>query len=53
MRAFWRKKLNQENGPLAATTHTKKNDRTERARGLGRKAGEEIGNGNQMTALRY
>ena len=30
-----------------------KNDKRERARGLGRKAKEEIGNGNQTTALRF
>ena len=30
-----------------------KNDKTERARGLGRKTREELGKGNQMTALRF
>ena len=30
-----------------------KNDKTERARGLGRKIKEEIGKGNEMTALRF
>ena len=30
-----------------------KNDKAERVRGLGRKAREEIGKGNQMTALRF
>ena len=36
--------------------HYQKNDKTERARGLGGKKGEkreEIGKGNQMTALRF
>ena len=37
----------QENGPLL------ENDKTERARGLGRKTREEIGKGIQMTALRF
>ena len=30
-----------------------KNDKTERARGLGLKTSERIGKGNQMTALRF
>ena len=42
-----KKKKKQENGPLA------ENDKTERAIGLGRKTREEIGNGNQITALRF
>ena len=33
--------------------HKMKNDKRERARGLDRKAKEEIGKGNQMTALRF
>ena len=33
--------------------HWQKNDKKERARGLGRKKQEEIGKGNQMTALRF
>ena len=37
----------QENGPLQT------NIKTERSRGLGRKTREEIGKGNQMTALRF
>ena len=31
----------------------KKKDKTERAKGLGRKTREETGKGNQMTALRF
>ena len=30
-----------------------KNNKTERARGLGRKTSEKIGKGNQITALRF
>ena len=33
--------------------HQQTNDETERARGRGRKTREEIGKGNQMTALRF
>ena len=40
-------KKSKENGPLA------ENAKTERAIGLGRKTREEIGNGNQITALRF
>ena len=32
--------------------HQQKNDKTEKARGLGRKTREEVGKGNQMTALK-
>ena len=33
--------------------HQQKNDKTERARGLGRKTRQEIGKRNQITALRF
>ena len=33
--------------------HKQKNDKTERARGLGRGKKQEIGKGNQMTALSF
>ena len=38
---------------LRRMDHKQKNDRTERARGLGRKTREEIGKWNQMTAQRF
>ena len=46
LRVFWKK--SQENGPEA-----EKNDKTERARGLGRKNKRGDRKGNQMTALRF
>ena len=42
---FWENP--EENGPQ------QKNDKTERARGHGRKTREQIGKGKQMTALRF
>ena len=44
MKVFWKK--GQEDG------RSKINDKTDRARGLGRKTGVEVGERNQMTALR-
>ena len=46
LRLFWKKKSGE-------WTISRKNDKTERARGLGRKKTREIGKGNQMTALRF
>ena len=51
---FSGEKKSQENGPLEEKKRKKKkNDKTERARGLGRKTREKIGKGNHMTALRF
>jgi len=40
-------------GKVRRMDRQQKNDKTERARGLGRKTREEVGKGNQMTALRF
>ena len=47
LRVFWKKKSGE-------WTRSRKNDKTERARGVGKKQTREaIGKGNQMTALRF